>query len=337
MIYVVNVSGGLTSFEALDRCILRHGRANTRAYFADVKGHSTDQYAGEHADLYRFLADQETFFGIKIERVVDGRDIWQTMKDEGYITMMSQYGLIAPCSMALKRDAIEQRLAIDFAGQEVTRVFGYEWSEVGRMESLAQSIAPVPCWFPLSEPPYVDKCHIAAKLEQFGIKVPELYDQGATHNNCGGGCVKAGQAQFAWLWRTDLPRYLYWEAKEEEVRQYLGKDVAILRDRRGGRTIPMTLHTFRLRLEAGEAYDTDEWGGCGCFAPVAQSRMDEMLLTTAVAPKKRAGSHGRHRNTSSGMATNNGRDERDTASDLPPVGAARSARTIPLALDLEDR
>lgn len=59
--------------------------------------------------------------------------------------------------------------------------------------------------------------------------------------------------------------YLQHEAEEEQTRQHLGKDVAILRDRRGGKTKPMTLKQFRERLEAGGEHDRFAWGGCGCF------------------------------------------------------------------------
>ena len=53
MLYIVNVSGGLTSFEALRRTIERHGKDSTVAVFADTKI--------EDADSYRFLSDQERY------------------------------------------------------------------------------------------------------------------------------------------------------------------------------------------------------------------------------------------------------------------------------------
>jgi hypothetical protein len=57
------------------------------------------------------------------------------------------------------------------------------------------------------------------------------------------------------------------EREEEELRKHLGKDVAILRDRQGGETKPMTLREFRRRIEEGRTDQLDmmEWGGCGCF------------------------------------------------------------------------
>src|SRR5260221_3030318 len=71
--------GSLTSFEALRRTIERYCKENTHAIFADTMI--------EDEDLYRFLADQEWYFGITIERVKDGRTPWQVMKDEGYIML----------------------------------------------------------------------------------------------------------------------------------------------------------------------------------------------------------------------------------------------------------
>jgi hypothetical protein len=271
MIYLVNVSGGLTSFEALKRTLDRHGKENTHAYFADT--------LIEDWDLYRFLMDQERFFGIKIERIVDGRTPWQVMKDQRCITMQS----MAPCSKILKREAIDSVVASRYAIGTYTRVFGYEWHEIDRMERLAASIAPDLAWFPLAEKPYVDHCHISNYLESIEIAVPRLYTLGFQHNNCGGGCVKAGQAHWAHLLYTLPETYALWERQEEKIRQYLKKDISILKDRRGGRPKPMTLKAFRLRLEAGDTdYDKEDWGGCGCFAPTAQLRMDDFMLAADV-------------------------------------------------------
>jgi hypothetical protein len=280
MKYIVNCSGGLTSFEALRRTLDAHGKENTHAYFADTKQEDTD--------LYRFLRDQERYFGIEIERICDGRTIWQTWKDRKCITLRLRNGAeVAPCSLLLKREAIDRVVTSRYKTGEYVRVFGYEWSEIDRMSRLEEDIAPEKAWFPLAERPFVDKCHISQFLDSIGIAVPRLYLLGFEHNNCGGGCVKAGQAHWAHLWFTLPERYLMWEEKEEEFRQYIKKDIAILKDRRGGQSKPMTLRAFRLRLEAGDTdYDKSDWGGCGCFAPVAQLRMEELLLTSDVAGRE---------------------------------------------------
>ena len=284
MKYIVNVSGGLTSFEALRRTIERYGKENTHPVFADT--------LAEDADLYRFLSDQERYFGMTFHRAVEGRTPWQVMKDEGYITMHYPGGTVVPCSRILKREIIDSQLSALYKPGESTRVFGYEWTEVNRMEDLREAVSPQPVWFPLNEPPYVDKCHISTILQSIGIAVPQMYKDGFEHNNCAGECVKAGQAHWAHLLFTRRERYLHAEAKEEEIRQYLGKDISVLKDRRGGVTKPMTLRAFRLRLESGDTdYDKNDWGGCGCFAPIAQARMDEMHLITDVKRPLRKSKH----------------------------------------------
>jgi len=275
MKYIVNVSGGLTSFEALRRTIERYGKEDVHPVFADT--------LAEDADLYRFLRDQEHYFGMTFHRAVEGRTPWQVMKDEGYITMHYPSGSVAPCSRILKREIIDSQISAQYKPGEYTRVFGYEWTEIHRMENLRNAVAPQPVWFPLDEPPYVDKCHISDFLESIGIAVPQMYKDGFEHNNCGGECVKAGQAHWANLWYTRPERYMHAEGQEEEIRHYLKKDISILKDRRGGESKPMTLRAFRLRLESGDTdYDKDDWGGCGCFAPIAQERMGHMLLITDV-------------------------------------------------------
>lgn len=254
MQYIVNVSGGLTSFEALRRCIAKHGTENTVALFADT--------LIEDEDLYRFLDDQERLFGITIIRLRDGRTPFQVMKDKRAITIRS----MAPCSKTLKRELIDAWVTEHYSHTEYTSVFGMDWTELHRVERLTQRLAPSPVWFPLVEFPFVDKLTIAQQCgERWGIKPPRLYGMGFSHNNCGGGCVKAGQAHWAHLLRTMPERYQMWEQKEQEIRDYLGKNISILRDRHGGTSRPMTLTAFRKRIECGKGYNTSEWGGCGCF------------------------------------------------------------------------
>ena len=119
---------------------------------------------------------------------------------------------------------------------------------------------------PLCEPPAYDK---AATIETFeatyGFPLPRLYALGFPHNNCGGGCVKAGQGQFVHLLEVLPEVYAKWETGEQRMRKLLGKDVAILRDRRGGQTRPLTLTQLRRRVQGGQTVDRQEVGGCGCF------------------------------------------------------------------------
>lgn len=78
--------------------------------------------------------------------------------------------------------------------------------------------------------------------------------------------MRAGQAQFQLLLRTNPDRYKVWEAKEQELREHLAADVAILRDRSGGESTPLTLQAFRERIEEQPSlFDPADFGGCGCF------------------------------------------------------------------------
>lgn len=239
MNYIVNLSGGLTSFEALRRTIERYGKDSKRAVFADTRI--------EDPDLYRFLNDQERYFGITIIKLADGRTPFDVWMDERL--MVDGRNGYAPCSDILKRRQVNAWIVEEFAGQDRTLVFGMDWSEADRMARLEEHYAPTPVWFPLAEPPYVDKCHIADELERLGITVPALYLEGFDHNNCGGGCVKGGQAHWAHLYYTRPATYALWEAKEKAFITHVGKVATILKDRRGGKTKPLSLTEFRGRLE----------------------------------------------------------------------------------------
>ena len=60
-------------------------------------------------------------------------------------------------------------------------------------------------------------------------------------------------------------KYAYREAKGEELRGFLRKDVSILKNRTGGKTVPLLLAAFREGLESGQSCDPLDVGGCGCF------------------------------------------------------------------------
>lgn len=119
---------------------------------------------------------------------------------------------------------------------------------------------------PLTEPPYRDKEQWFAEARRVGLKTPRLYDLGFAHNNCGGACVKGGQAQWVRLLDVFPERFAKVEAFEQKMRTRLGKDVSILRDRTGGTTTPLTLAALRARVEAEpDQLDLFDEGGCGCF------------------------------------------------------------------------
>ena len=112
--------------------------------------------------------------------------------------------------------------------------------------------------------PYYTKSQILDRMRERGIEPPRLYAEGFSHANCGGACVRGGQAAWELLLRRRPETFSVWEAEEQLSRTVLGKDISILRDRRGGTTKPLTLQAFRLRLEAKAEFDREDWGSCGC-------------------------------------------------------------------------
>ena len=252
MEHIVFYSGGLTSWEAARR--VREKEGDVTLLFADTKM--------EDEDLYRFLHEGAEAIGATLEMVADGRDVWQVFHDKRFLGNSR----IDPCSEILKRNLMRKWVISRYEPSECTLYVGLDWTEPHRVETIQERYRPYDVQAPLTERPLVTKKDIMATLTAIGIAPPRLYEMGFPHNNCGGFCVKAGQAHFKRLLQVMPERYAYHEEKERELRDYLGKDVSILKDRRGGKFKTLTLKEFRESLQKGEACDELEWGGCGCVA-----------------------------------------------------------------------
>lgn len=94
--------------------------------------------------------------------------------------------------------------------------------------------------------------------------------------NCGGFCVRAGQGHFANLLEQNRPLYLYHEMREQEIRELIGKDVAMMRKQKKGVRFSYTLKDLRIDLEGGnnEEVDMTDIGGCGCFVTEEEEAME---------------------------------------------------------------
>lgn len=233
----------------------RHGVDAVTFLFADTNT--------EDPDLYRFNEEAAAKLGGQIVRVADPqeRDIWDVFNDKQYIGNTR----IAQCSHVLKQDPAAKWVADNTTPDTAILYIGMEWSEPHRIEPNRAKWAPWRVEYPLTEPPIRDKDFWLEEARKAGLEPPRLYELGFSHNNCGGGCVKAGQGQWARVLEVFPERYAYHEERERQWRAKTGKDVAILRDRRGGTTRPLTLEALRKRIEAREAVDMDDIGGCGCF------------------------------------------------------------------------
>jgi hypothetical protein len=250
---VVMCSGGIGSWAAGKRVAMRHGTDGLVNLFADTKM--------EDEDLYRFLPEAAANVGGELVVISDGRDPWQVFFDRRFLGNTRA----DPCSEELKRFLCRRWVKANCDPANTVLYVGIDWTE-NRLERIQEAWLPWRVEGPMCEEPYATKAQMLESLSAEGIAPPRLYAMGFPHNNCGGFCIKAGQAHFALLLKKLPDRYAYHEGREQELRSYLGKDVAILRDRRGGKTRPLTLREFRERIQGGEGHDLHEWGGCGCFA-----------------------------------------------------------------------
>jgi hypothetical protein len=254
---IVSVSGGASSAVALHRAVLKYGAQEVWPVFMDTKS--------EDPDLYRFLDDVDHALGVKTLHISDGRDVWQVAKDARFVPNSR----VDVCSRVLKRELFDALWAL-FGGATGDMVaYGFHAGEIARVERLrvraeAKGITP---WFPLlDEPEVFSEDALRMVLFDLEVRPPRLYSHGFVHNNCGGFCFKAGQAQFAKLLDFDRDLYLHHEGKEREMQEFLGKNVTILRQQRKGVKYRLSLRQLREQLDGGRGCDmTDVGAPCDCM------------------------------------------------------------------------
>ncbi len=252
--HLVLFSGGVASWAAARRVLEATGAPPT-LLFTDTRT--------EDEDTYRFLRAAAADVGGELVWLTEGRTIWEVFRDE----RMLGNTRADPCSRVLKRAPARRWVEEHLDPASSTVYLGLTWDESHRLDRARPYWSPYRVEAPLVEAPYLMKPDLVAQAERAGLPLPDLYRLGFPHANCGGGCVKAGAAHFAHLLRVLPERFAEWEREEEAMRQHLERDVAILRDRRGGTTRPLTLRELRQRVEAEDQDDqlTLDWGGCGCM------------------------------------------------------------------------
>jgi 3'-phosphoadenosine 5'-phosphosulfate sulfotransferase (PAPS reductase)/FAD synthetase len=307
--YVVTASGGKGSWGAARYLIDVQGvrPEQITLLFTDTNG--------EHPDLYRFLPEACRNLGAPLVWIDnDGLTIWDVFRKERMIgntrlSVCSRFLKQEPARrwVAANANPVNTAVVIGIDWLEADRLPDVESAYAHPLRKGCRRPRPCtdekpctdeaqcrkhrpcdaddPCatrldqpWTvlaPLTEPGAWSKERIDKELAAAGIAEPELYAQGFVHNNCAGACVRAGQAQWQLLLRTNPVRYAHEESEEESLREYLGKDVAILRDRRGGTTKPLPLRVFRERLqEQPDLFDPGDIGGCGCMSLPIDDEVD---------------------------------------------------------------
>lgn len=252
--HIVFYSGGIGSYGAAKRVVEKYGTSDLILFFTDTKM--------EDKDLYRFLNESASNIGGEFVSIADGRNPWQVFKDVRFLGNSR----IDPCSKVLKRDIAKKWIMSNYGPNDCVLYLGIDWTEEHRYLRSKMFWEPYTVQAPLCQKPFVLKSQLLNDLDQVEIKPPRLYGMGFAHNNCGGFCIKAGQAQFKLLLEKFPKRYAAHEEREREIRSFLNKDVSILRRVKGGVSSNLTLEQLRLEVEIkSKDIDENDWGGCGCF------------------------------------------------------------------------
>lgn len=277
MKHLVQFSTGAGSAEVAFRVYAKHGPDDTVLITADTMV--------EDDDNWRFARECVAQMpGVEWTVLRDGRTPMQVGMDERVVPN----NRFATCSRRLKRDLIRRYMNEHYDPADSIVYLGFDWTEEHRMVASYEPWKPWTIEAPPMEPPYLTKVDIIEAHRALGIEPVRLYEAGFSHANCGGACVRGGQAQWRLLLTWDRERYLEWERDEEAIREHLDKNVSILRDRRGGTSKPLPLRVFRNRLEGNpDDYDADEWGACGCTLPDADERdeIEDVAVTIGQRPK----------------------------------------------------
>lgn len=257
--HVIMFSGGITSWGAAKRVEWLFPSAEKTLLIADT--HAEDE------DLWRFAEDASGNLGVSLTKVEDGRDPWAVFEHE----RMLGNSHVAPCSRLLKQVPCRRWMENNTDPADTTVYLGLEWTEVHRIAAIRSGWAPWRVVFPLMYPPFQPKDYFLRLALSEEIYPPRLYAKGFSHNNCGGACVRAGQAAWAHLYKVFPDRFLKAEANEEAFRSRHGEHT-ILTEQRDGKKLLLPLSELRRRIDSapvqGElfsAYDENDWGGCGCF------------------------------------------------------------------------
>ena len=218
----------------------------------------------EDDDNWRFANEVVKALSPRWEWIVirDGRTPMQVGRDMRIVPN----NRMAVCSRVLKREALDRWIKHNCDPANSVIYLGFDWTETSRFEKAEPLWLPYKIDAPMMRKPYVEKSALIERYRQRGIEPPRLYAVGFSHANCGGACVRGGQASWKMLLDWNPERFKEWEAEEEQTRAMLGKNVSILKKSVGGSAQPLTLRTFRERVESQPSmFDKDDWGACGCF------------------------------------------------------------------------
>lgn len=287
MKHVVMFSGGIGSWGAAKMVAQKYGTENLYLLFTDVKGQAESPHIGEDEDTYRFLTDAVANVGGHYVYINEGRDIWEVFKDKRFLGNSR----LANCSHLLKQKPARAWLNANSDPATDVVYIGIDWTETHRLPAIERNYKPFTVVAPLAISHYLspdgnaywEKHELIKWAQEEGLTPPRLYSLGFAHNNCGGGCVRAGQGQFKKLLDVMPERFATWESKEQEMRDFLDKDVAILSEVVNGIKKPLPLVELRRRSEQSpKLIDEMDMGGCGCFFEDHEDNSEQVISETTL-------------------------------------------------------
>ena len=236
-----------------------------------------EDYAGNPAwrDFLRQLRERAAEEVPELVWLVEGRDPWEIFRDERYLGNSRQ----DPCSKFGKRGVLDSWIKSACSPDDTIVYFGIGSGEAHRYETVdpktgkPQGIRPR--WAAMgweARAPLIGRVEgdlsASIYIRAAGLAVPRLYEWYA-HNNCGGMCCKAGQKHWKARLAAQPDRYAYDSLMEQKFREFLGKDVAFMTDRRNKTKRPLTLAEWADRIrnqpEASLPEPEDGDDGCGCM------------------------------------------------------------------------
>lgn len=239
-LHIVSLSGGVSSAITAERVIERYGREHVVLWFADTNW--------EDPDLHRFMADCMERWGGQLLIYKDGRNPLQVAEEHNIIPNQR----VAPCTRELKIEPFYEYISI--VPKPITVYLGLDWREVDRMEAPRrnyEAMEGVTVEYPLAWEPIEERNYFDMVEQDWGIRCPQLYAEGFTHNNCGGRCVKQGQSSWLRLRKYRPADFAVVRDWEDQQRKAGGNkaNYAILRDQRGGKVRPLTLIELESRQD----------------------------------------------------------------------------------------
>lgn len=239
-VHVSMFSGGASSAYVAYQMALTHGKENSILFFTNT--------LWEDEDNYRFMDEIAEYIGLEVTERIDGR----TPEEVFFDTKFLGNSRLARCSEELK---VRQTIIFleelrDEHNLEPILYFGIGPHESHRADNLRNfyehyPLEPVETRFPMIETFREDVDAKSIIENEWGIKLPRMYELGFSHANCAGRCVRGGFQHYAQLYSVWPDQYALQEEMEEDFRKHFDKNVSILK--KDG--LPYTLKEYRKRLE----------------------------------------------------------------------------------------